>query len=76
MLTKDKFVQIMNKNRQECEDVNAEEITCTNGTSPEVLEFLKTLGNPETMTKTVKELETEMFKTFNEVHKIEGSVGY
>lgn len=76
MLTKEKFIEIMNKNRKECEDVVAEEVTCTNGTSREVLEFLKTLNNPEIMIKTVKELETEMFTTFNEVHKVKSAIGH
>ena len=76
MLTKEKFIEIMNKNRKEWEDVVAEEVTCTNGTSREVLEFLKTLNNPEIMTKTVKELETEMFTTFNEVHKVKSAIGH
>lgn len=75
MLTKNSL-KLWIKIEKECEDVVAEEITCTNGTSKEVLEFLKTLNNPEIMTKTVKELEIGMFTTFNEVHKIEGAIGH
>ena len=60
MLTFETFSKIMNKNRSESPKENKEDVTCTNGTSKEVLSFLKTLNDPITMKQNVEDLEMSM----------------
>jgi len=69
MLTRDKFNEIMLRNRTEAGLITDELISCTNGTSEEVLEFLRSLNDPLTMENTVNELASNMNLTFCEVHR-------
>ena len=73
MLSKEKFNSIMEQNRQESLSANTVEKTCTNGTSENVLKFLKTLSDPSVMKETVAKLEKEMFQTYKEVHSVAGA---
>ena len=70
-MTKEKFLEIFETNRQEALAENERaEICSNNGTSESVLEHLRTLNDPQEMQKTVDDLSTDMYETYKEVHEV------
>jgi hypothetical protein len=69
-MTKNKFKEIFEINRKKAQENNLKaDVVSNNGTSQSVLDSLKALSDPEEMKKAVDELSTDMYETFQAVHK-------